>query len=213
MVAKDPALLSEFEAEQDEFVSLANTLTDEQWHTMSLCAGWTVRQVVVHVAWHIHRSMGEVLGTGVRVLVSGPAKVAAGQVARDEDRSTQSLIDWLTRPGQRNRVNLGELVIHQQDVRRPLGLTRSIPAERVRGILDYCMTRSGSASLVPGVRKRIDGLRLVATDMEWSAGQGPEVSGPAEALLMAANGRDAALGDLQGAGVATLASRMAPGTG
>ena len=63
-----------------------------------------------------------------------------------------------------------------------------------------------------GAKKRIAGLRLVATDLDWSHGTGPEVTGPALPLLLAMTGRSAGLADLAGAGLATLGTRMpAPG--
>ena len=49
---------------------------------------------------------------------------------------------------------------------------------------------------------------LVATDLEFTRGDGPEVTGPAEAILLAATGRSVALEDLDGEGVVTLRSRM-----
>ena len=60
-------------------------------------------------------------------------------------------------------------------------------------------------SPVIGAAGRTRGVRLVATDMEWSAGHGPEVHGSGEALLLAMTGRVAAVvGDLDGDGVALL---------
>jgi hypothetical protein len=50
-------------------------------------------------------------------------------------------------------------------------------------------------------------LKLVATDMSWSHGSGPEVSGPAEALVMMMAGRVGALDDLSGEGRAELVAR------
>lgn len=50
---------------------------------------------------------------------------------------------------------------------------------------------------------------MTATDIAWSFGTGAEVSGKAEAILMAVNGRDQAIADLAGAGVATLGQRTA----
>jgi hypothetical protein len=47
-----------------------------------------------------------------------------------------------------------------------------------------------------------------ATDMDWSWGHGPEVSGPAESILMALAGRPVAIADLEGEGMAALASRV-----
>jgi len=59
-----------------------------------------------------------------------------------------------------------------------------------------------------GAGRRIRGLRLRATDIDWAHGDGPEVTGPGEALLMAMSGRRAALADLSGPGLATLAKRL-----
>ena len=52
------------------------------------------------------------------------------------------------------------------------------------------------------------GLRLVAPDIVWWSGTGPEVRGPGETLLMALNGRGPALADLTGDGVPVLAGRI-----
>ena len=63
------------------------------------------------------------------------------------------------------------------------------------------------SNLVIGAKNRIAGLRLRATDVDWSRGDGPEVEGPITSLVMAMTGRKAAIGDLSGEGVATLSSR------
>jgi hypothetical protein len=122
-----------------------------------------------------------VAGAFLSTLIYGSTKGPARQIARDETLSTQALVEWLRGPGQCDRVNFGELIIHQQDIRRPLGLLRDVPPERARPILDYCLTRVGSSALVPGASRRAAGLRFVATDMAWSSGNGPEVQGKAEA--------------------------------
>ncbi len=85
------------------------------------------------------------------------------------------------------RVALIECLVHQQDIRRPLGLNRAIPEESLLVSLDYARI-----SPVIGGAHRTRGLRLVATDMDWSAGHGAQVRGPAEALLLAMSGRGGA---------------------
>ena len=60
-----------------------------------------------------------------------------------------------------------------------------------------------------GAKKRTAGLHLVATDVEWSHGQGPEVQGTGEAILLALTGRPVVLDELTGDGVATLRARIA----
>ncbi|HEY6574577.1 MAG TPA: DinB family protein, partial [Mycobacterium sp.] len=104
------------------------------------------------------------------------------------------------------RVALTDNMIHQQDIRRPLGITRTIPVERLFAALDF-------VRFSPTIRGAwlARGLRLVATDFDWSHGKGPEVRGCGEALLMAMAGRPDALRDLDGPGTARLAARMKAG--
>jgi uncharacterized protein (TIGR03083 family) len=130
-------------------------------------------------------------------------------------RTTEELIEWLESPAKVGRggrfdilTQLCELVIHQQDVRRPLGVDRRIPAERLSVVLDFCVAASGLTWTMAFSRRRSKGLRLVAPDIGWWAGDGPEVGGPGEAILMALNGRRDAVKDLTGAGVPVLASRI-----
>ena len=84
-------------------------------------------------------------------------------------------------------------MIHHQDIRRPLGVPREVPADRLRCALDF-------ATWAPPIkaRPRIHGLTLTATDIDWAAGQGPLVEGTGEALLP----------ELTGPGAAVLAVRV-----
>jgi hypothetical protein len=100
---------------------------------------------------------------------------------------------------------LGEIVVHTGDILHPLGQARDLSPEALIASLEMY---KGTGFPV-GTKKRIDGLRLVATDVDWSHGTGPEVTGPALPLLLAMTGRTAGLGALSGAGVATLRNRMA----
>jgi uncharacterized protein (TIGR03083 family) len=166
-----------------------------------------VHEVVIHIAIHLHTSDIERFSRLARVRFS-ESRLHEPERARKSDE----LIAWLESPatlaGPRNLLTqLSEVIVHQQDVRRPLGAKRVIPSERLASVLDFVITRYGSYA-VPAAPRRSKGLRLTATDMAWSAGNGPEVSGPGEALFMALNGRSAALADLAGPGVATLATRV-----
>jgi len=58
----------------------------------------------------------------------------------------------------------------------------------------------------PG-RKLFHDLRAIATDADWSAGDGLDVTGPIEALVLTLAGRFAELDQLQGDGMATLRVR------
>jgi uncharacterized protein (TIGR03083 family) len=192
--------------EQAEFAELLRRLTPEQWETSSLCTKWTVRETVLHVTNHVHTKDVE------RLVQLARARFSETEMHARLSRKDDELIAWLESPAvvdsdNNARVQLSELVIHQQDVRRPLGMPRAIPADRLTTVLDYGLTRIGGSFAVAGARRRAKALRLVATDMSWFAGTGPEVRGPGEALFMAISGRADALSDLSGEGVELLGAR------
>jgi uncharacterized protein (TIGR03083 family) len=196
------------EAEQVEFGKLLRGLAPEQWEVPSLCAKWSVHQAVLHITWHTHT------GDVPRFTELLRARLSEERVHEEAQRlPKEELIQRLEAPavlaGPSNVLTqLTELVIHQQDVRRPLGIEREIPADRLAIVLDFSLTRAGGSFALASARRRAKGLRLVAPDAGWSAGVGPEVHGPGEAMLMALNGRAPAVADLAGDGVGVLARRM-----
>jgi uncharacterized protein (TIGR03083 family) len=95
-------------------------------------------------------------------------------------------------------------LIHHQDIRRPLGLPRTIPADRLVAALALVPGLGGFV----GAKKRVAGLRLVAVDVDWTHGDGPEVRGTGEAILLAASGRPVVLPELEGDGVEVLRARL-----
>jgi uncharacterized protein (TIGR03083 family) len=206
----DHALRNMAEAEQDEFAELLRGLTPEQWDAPSLCRGWSVHDTVIHIAIHSHTRPSQRFAQFARAGFSDDR-----QMEPERARSTDDLIDWLASPptlGEQFDIltQLSELVIHQQDVRRPLGISRTIPPERLAVVLDFGVSRRGKTWTMAFSRRRSKGLRLRATDCDWWSGVGPEVRGPGEAILMALNGRGDALKDLEGEGTRVLASRIKP---
>ena len=201
---------SQIAAEQQDFVDALLGATDEQLDAPSLCAGWSVRDVVIHVAWHIHMRKTSYAKDVVQFGAFGGARFETKLLERERARTTGELIDWLASPAQVDENNLGELIVHQQDVRRPLGATRAIATDHLVWVLDYCLTRRGGGyfGIGGGSYKRTRALRLVATDIEWSRGSGPEVRAAGEAILMAINGRDVGT-ELEGPGVPLLVGAVA----
>ena len=98
------------------------------------------------------------------------------------------------------------VLIHGQDMCRPLGIKRDLPETHLVPVADFVKDDVH----IYGAKKRIAGLKLTATDMDWSHGCGPEVTGPAEALVMMMAGRLVALDDLTGEGKTTLVTKRAP---
>ncbi|SKT20264.1 DinB family protein [Mycobacteroides abscessus subsp. abscessus] len=140
-----------------------------------------------------------------------PNKANANRVAELAGRTPQELLAMVRAAqtpgvltsGFGGRIALLDGIIHQQDIRRPLGMPRQIPGDRLTVAMDF-------ARWAPPVRGalRARGVRLVATDLDWSRGSGPEVTGPAEALLMAMAARPCALAELEGPGKSTLAQHI-----
>jgi uncharacterized protein (TIGR03083 family) len=104
---------------------------------------------------------------------------------------------------------LNDLLVHQQDIRRPLGLHAELVPARVRVCLDFLAARIRDGSA-------LDGIRLEATDLDWAHqperhslddGQ-PVLRGAAEALLLVLNRRYLALGELDGSGRGPVEARI-----
>jgi uncharacterized protein (TIGR03083 family) len=161
-----------------------------------------VRDVVVHTAAHLHdHQQDRPLISGY---ASGPDDALIAWLESAPAESTESIYRSRRRHAE---IQRGELMVHQQDVRRALGVPRHIPMERVQGVLAFGLQPIGSLGLAFG-RERAKGLRLVSSENDWVWGSGKEVRGTLEALLMATAGRAVALEELEGPGVDVLADRM-----
>lgn len=196
--------------ERADLAKLLRELTPEQWDRESLCDGWRVRDVVAHIVSYDGFTTGEALlrfargaftfrRTNARVLNEyrdrGPDALRALFAERIQPRGLVTAMGGM--------VALVDCTIHHQDIRRPLGLPREIPPERLRAVLRLVFRAVPVRAFWRG-----RGLRLVATDLDWSRGRGPEVRGPGEAILMAVAGRRGAVEELTGPGQPILAARI-----
>ena len=196
--------------EREVFAALLEGLTPQQWERPTLCKGWCVRDVVAHVIGYDPLNRTQLMRWMAKGLVTRGGSNAV-EVANYAGESPEELIALMRRyavpqgitAGFGGRIALTDGMIHQQDIRRPLGLPRTISIEPLRIALDFT---KWAPRLLGAVRVR--GVRLVATDLDWAHGKGPEVRGSGEALLMAMAGRRAALADLDGPGKAKLAQHI-----
>jgi uncharacterized protein (TIGR03083 family) len=106
-------------------------------------------------------------------------------------------------------VMLGEIVVHGEDIRRPLGLSYTVDEAALVAVAVAVAVADNyvKTNLLIGSERRIADLRLVATDVAWAHEDGPEVTGPLTSLIMAMSGRTDAVDDLGAEGVALLAAR------
>jgi len=195
---------------------LAHGLSDEQWDHDSLCRGWRVRDVISHMVLGYTTPMVSMIGMLARYGFNVPRGSAAGSAAYGSAHTpAQILAVFDTIPNDHvhkgiSRVikpqeSLVDHIVHHQDIRRPLGLPRQVPEERLLAALGVAPGIGGFI----GAKKRAAGLRLVATDVDWTHGDGPEVRGTGEAILLALTGRPVVVDELSGDGVETLRGRTA----
>ncbi len=195
-------------AERSDLADFLATLTPEQWEVSSLCQGWRVRDVVVHVVSFDGVSAFEMFRRLIRGRVVHTNQVAVDELASLNADQVLSRLRARLRPQGLattfgGRLALLDVTIHHQDIRRPLGMPREIPAERLRRVL----SDSIRSPELPGWRLA-RGVRLAPSDLDWSHGSGPELIGPAEAMLMAITGRASSLEELAGPGQTVVAGRL-----
>jgi uncharacterized protein (TIGR03083 family) len=189
---------------------MLSSLSDAEWNASSLCKGWRVRDVAAHcVETNLMtpaRFMGKMLSTGFRFHAMsdrGIATHAQQSPAELLAQYRQTMLRTTTPPGPKVAM-LAEAVIHGEDMARPTA--RRIDASPAVLIAAANFTR-GAQPLLHG-KTRSAGLAFRATDVEWSTGEGPEVSGPLTSIIIAIAGRKAGLEQLTGDGVPTLSSRL-----
>ncbi|WAU81820.1 maleylpyruvate isomerase family mycothiol-dependent enzyme [Streptomyces sp. Qhu-G9] len=198
---------------RDERLSIADFLEgleDDDWKSASLCAGWTVHDVAAHLTLSTRTGWPDMIKGVVRArgnwdrMEFDLARERAGRFGAAE------LIGQIRETAGSDRRApmaapldpLVDFLVHGQDIARPLGKERPMPEEQVVAAIGHVV-----ASPFYGARKRLQGVRLVATDADWSAGKGPdEARGPVGDLLLVTTGRPAGLKSVSGPGAERLAA-------
>ncbi|GIE78223.1 hypothetical protein Aph02nite_41730 [Actinoplanes philippinensis] len=195
--------------------AMLDSLRDDQWDQPSLCAGWTVRDVAGHLTLQ---------QIGFRELAGMLRHWRGGMDATIQDAARRRATAWSPEQLVTNirdtaalrRHNIGvtpmetliDLLVHGQDIAVPLGLDHPMPPEAAAAATRRVLTMRFPPP-PPSVRAT-SGVRLTATDVTWSHGEGPEARGPIAALLLVATGRLIALPRLTGPGAEILAARRTP---
>jgi uncharacterized protein (TIGR03083 family) len=181
------------DAERAALADLLAGLTEEEWSTPSVCPGWTVRDVAAHVISSPQARVLPVMGGMIRArgdfnrFMFEEARRAGARYCGEE------IVAQYRRYAGSRRRPLGttvvdpllDVLIHTQDIVLPLGRSHEMPAEAAVVAAD----RIWSKSFPFKARKRLGGLRLVATDIDWSVGAGAEIEGPMAELLLLLSGR------------------------
>ncbi|CDO31512.1 maleylpyruvate isomerase family mycothiol-dependent enzyme [Mycolicibacterium porcinum] len=161
---------------------LLDTLQPEQWSTPSLCAGWTVREVAIHIT-QSHAGIGEMLPAAIK---SGFRFDAVVRRAALEDPAEPAAITARIRAmaGSRKRPPLTkevdpllDILIHTQDICIPLGIERTMPTDAAVAVAD----RLWHMKFPFAPQRDLPGYRFVATDADFAVG--PEWGGLREAPI------------------------------
>lgn len=199
-------------AERLSLCGFLEGLDDAEWAAQSLCSAWTVREVVAHLTVTTRATVPGVVAAAIRA--RGSFDRMTVQVARERAArfSPAELIGRLREsagssrrmPGSGPMDPLMDLLVHGQDIARPLGRRHEMRAEVAAPALAYV-----AANRFLGGPRRVAGLELVACDAPYRSGAGPLVRGPVADLLLVAAGRPAGLAHLTGPGVDRLTERLA----
>jgi len=190
-------------AERTDLAAVLTGLTERQWDSPTLCAGWRVREVVAHTTMPFRYSGGKFLAELAR---SGMRFNAMSDRCARRDAaalSSADLVDALAvnvhhpwkPPGGGFAGALSHEVIHGLDYTVALGLDRRVPEERLRAVLDSASGTTARRHF--GVD--LDGVQLRADDLDWSLGSGAPLTGAAQDLLLVLCGRRLPAGRLAGA--------------
>lgn len=194
-------------AERRDLADLIESLDEDQLAVASLCDGWTVRDVAAHLvmplvtplprfAWAILKARGSFDRANLAL-----TQEVAESPLNLSDALREHATSRFVPPGGTPEAPLTDLLIHGQDMRRPLGLHHEIAPERLRLALAFLISPAARRGFVA---HGVPSVQFIVDDLALAYGRGDVVHGSGEAIMMALSGRRAALSDLSGDGVAAL---------
>lgn len=196
-------------------LSVASTLSPDEWATASLCDEWTNHQVLAHLVIGYGGGLGPVVSEMYRHGGSFDGANTALARSLSQTRSPADLLEDFARLIDQpkgigrllpRRMMVGDHVTHELDMLYALDHEPAIAEDALIAVLDTQVSLPNP--FVPAFGNS-RGLRLVATDAGWTHGdRGPEVRGRAAELVSVLGNRPRVLPRLTGDGVAVLASRV-----
>ncbi|MFI2040207.1 maleylpyruvate isomerase family mycothiol-dependent enzyme [Streptomyces bottropensis] len=177
--------------ERTSLADLLGGLSPEEWETRTRCGDWRVRDVAAHLTIAARFSYGQVVremlrarGNWNRLIHDSAVREAALPVTEIVGNLRSIVGSRRLAPTTSPREPLLDLLVHGQDIALALGRTREMPPAAARDAADRVWTMR-----MPPRPWTLPKGRLVATDIEWTRGDGQEVRGPIAVLLLLLTGR------------------------
>lgn len=169
---------------------LLEGLTADQWMAPSLCDGWRVRDVAVHLT-HSHMARGRAVLEAVKSGFRFDPMIR--RLAIEDPRSQAEIVAAVRGmvgarrkvPGTSVQQPLIELLVHGQDIAVPLGIDLPMPSDAAV----EAANRLSRMTFPLDAARRLQGIRLIATDADFAAGQGREITAPISDIVMVLAGR------------------------
>lgn len=196
---------------REDAADLLRGLTPEQWEAQSLCEGWKVREVAAHLSVlgrmspiSIAKGMAKARGSFNRYVDNDAREHAAKHDTGELVAELRLAANTTKRPPGTSKLDpLADVIVHTLDITVPLGIEWTAPPDAAIAAAERLAVTGGLLMNAKHVR----GLRLEATNVDWSRGDGPVVRGPMELLLLLMAGRRIPLTGLEGDGVDALRER------
>lgn len=174
---------------RDAFAGLAEFLQAQPpdvWDQGSLCTGWQVRHVIAHVTMAGRMTTAE-FGAEMAAAHGDFQQASDGIAIRDGDLPIADLLTSLRSPrlaeweppGGGAIGALNHAVVHGLDITNALDQPRTCSDEAAQAVLENLVTGGTAARFDVDVSD----IRIVATDLHWSAGSGREVNATAAQLI------------------------------
>jgi uncharacterized protein (TIGR03083 family) len=187
-----------------ELLDLADLLEESPssvWDAPSLCQGWRTREVVAHMTMPARYSPDEFMNE-LSAAGGDFTKLSDTIAARDGALPVSELLAGMRShtlhswepPGGGVEGALTHCVVHGLDVSEAVGCDRTVPAERIRRVLDIVAGPDGPNLFGTD----LTGIELRADDLEWSVGSGEVLAAPAQVLALVVCGRRVPPGRLRG---------------
>ncbi|MGY1763818.1 maleylpyruvate isomerase family mycothiol-dependent enzyme [Geodermatophilus sp. SYSU D00779] len=199
------------DAERSSLADLLDDLSPAEWTAPSLCDAWRVGDVAVHLT-QAHMGLREALVGAVRArgsfdrMIRDAALRAVPLPPEECSRRLRAMVgSRRTAPFISPVEPLIDVLVHGQDITVPLGRDRPVPPLPAA----VASRRAWEMGFPFHARRRLAGLRLVATDGDLVLGAGAPVEGTTGDLLLLVTGRSATVDRLSGEGAYRLVA--APG--